>query len=444
MAISIRSLTVATATSATITVVTSESPAATQVGDVVIVIHGNDFYTAATMGTPSATGAPTMNAIADAVADGGVNNAHVRAYWYIANTPGAQTIQVTETGSADEDKVLVAYVLAGADSTNPIDDAANTAAASATNQPAPAVSPVSSDAFVIIHNNSGTGAAAASYASPGDVTEQYEHHAGGMSGVGATKQLAAPGNTGTFLFVASSSVAWAAVTLAILTATSSADGTLDGDLPALEGDLEGDSHADGELGGVLPGLEGEFASDQPDPTNSYGFISQLSTALLDCLCTAVEENPGTPQHCCFRVGTEPVHDVSLEQIDLCCEGLAYVLVGDVYPSSESFPDNDIVRQANQVCAPPAWAVGFRVGIVRCVPTTSDCDLNNEAFVQNLYDIQSINATVCCFRDYIRSSTLLAGMSIVIERQGQGSTSGGCTERYVNLVAQFPNLDCSCG
>jgi hypothetical protein len=189
------------------------------------------------------------------------------------------------------------------------------------------------------------------------------------------------------------------------------------------------------------GVGGEW---EPVVVDSATLILELSEALLNCLCVAVSGNPDPPQHCCYRVGTEPVHDISLEQIDLCCEGLAYVLVRDVYPSSESFPDNDIVRQIQGGCAWPAWAVGLRIGIVRCAPMTSDCDLNNEAFVQNIYDIQSINTAVCCFREFVRTSELFAGFNLVIERQVQGSTSGGCTERYVNLVAQIPNLDCSCG
>lgn len=176
---------------------------------------------------------------------------------------------------------------------------------------------------------------------------------------------------------------------------------------------------------------------------SFDMVSEISAAMLNCLCTSVAVNPNPPLHCCYRVGTEPVHDISLEGTDLCCEGLAYVLLRDNYPSVESFPDNDIVRQADQICVPPAWAVQFRLGIVRCVPTVSDCTENNAAFTQNLYDMQSINATVCCFRDWFRSTTMYMGMSLVIERQTQGSTSGGCTERYVNLTVQIPNRDCGC-
>ena len=178
--------------------------------------------------------------------------------------------------------------------------------------------------------------------------------------------------------------------------------------------------------------------------NSFDLVSELSAALLSCLCEAVSGHPGPPRHCCYRVGTEPVHDIDLDtRVDLCCEGLAYVLLRDVYPSSESFPENDIVRQADARCVPPTWGVGLRVGIVRCVPHRSNCNENNAAFTQNLWDMLSINETMCCFRDFVNTSTTFFGMSMVIERQQQGSTSGGCTERYVNLVAQIPNFDC-CG
>lgn len=178
---------------------------------------------------------------------------------------------------------------------------------------------------------------------------------------------------------------------------------------------------------------------------SFNLTLELSNTLLACLCNAVTGQPDPPAHCCFRIGTEPVHDIELgTQIDWCCEGLGYVLLRDNYPSSQSFPDNDIVRQAQAPCDPPAWAVGFRVGIVRCAPVEPDCAINDAAYIQNLYDMVSINQAMCCFREFIRTSNTFAGMSLVVERQQQGSTSGGCTERYVNLVAQIPNLDCSCG
>jgi hypothetical protein len=85
-----------------------------------------------------------------------------------------------------------------------------------------------------------------------------------------------------------------------------------------------------------------------------------------------------------------------------------------------------------------------MGIVGCVPFKFDCPPNNTAFLANLRRMEAINAAVCCFREYVRTSEPFAGFNLVIERQTQGSTSGGCTDRYVNLVAQIPNLDCCNG
>jgi hypothetical protein len=94
-----------TGTTATVSVTTSETPSATAVGDLVLVFHLNDFYTTTTMGTPTATGSPTLTAITGGSADGGSNLGHINGWWYVANTAGAQTITVTETGAHDEEKV---------------------------------------------------------------------------------------------------------------------------------------------------------------------------------------------------------------------------------------------------------------------------------------------------------------------------------------------------
>lgn len=181
--------------------------------------------------------------------------------------------------------------------------------------------------------------------------------------------------------------------------------------------------------------------------NSFSLTQDLANTLLACLCTAVSGMPSPPRNCCFRVGTEPVHGIGLDQLnptDLCCEGLAYVLLRDNYPSEASFPDADIIRQVQGACPPATWAVAFRIGIVGCVTSSDDCASNNADFITNLYRMQALNEAVCCFRSFMNTSSVYAGMSLVIERQVQGSTTGGCTERYVNLVAQIPNLECSCG
>jgi hypothetical protein len=177
---------------------------------------------------------------------------------------------------------------------------------------------------------------------------------------------------------------------------------------------------------------------------------ELSSQLLACLAVAVSGSPGVPQQICLRVGSEVAHDMGQFE-DLCCRGLAYVSMGDTFPSSDSFPEQDIVRQANTVCAPPSWAQQFKLGIVRCVPVAASDDTLFEpptctqwtaAAIQNMYDSASLRRAVCCFRNWLRAQTgFFLGMSLVIDRQIQVNPNGGCVERYVTVTVQFPNCDC---
>lgn len=171
----------------------------------------------------------------------------------------------------------------------------------------------------------------------------------------------------------------------------------------------------------------------------------MSTAALDCLTMAVTGNPGAPAVLCMRVGLEVVHDLDMVT-DLCCEGLGYVTIGDTWVSSASFPEQDIVRQANAVCLFPAWGQTIKMGIVRCVPVMGEqgsmptCQEYTDAHVQNVYDSISLRRAACCLRTWVQTNML--GMSVVIQRQTQGPPLGGCIERSVTIDIQFPNCDCS--
>lgn len=219
MAIAVRSVTVGTDTGASATVAAT-TPTTTQVGDLLVVGYSNDFYTLAAMGTPTCTGSPTLTAVTSGTADGGSGEGHIKTYTAVANTAGANTVTVTETGTHDEEKAMVIYVLTGADTTTPVDAAANLVGTPINdNQNAPSASPATSDALLICFNNSGPSGNSA-YGTPAPMTEQYEIHVGGMSGVGATEQLAASGATGvrTFTCVPGNNILWVAVSIAIRTA----------------------------------------------------------------------------------------------------------------------------------------------------------------------------------------------------------------------------------
>lgn len=173
-------------------------------------------------------------------------------------------------------------------------------------------------------------------------------------------------------------------------------------------------------------------------------VRVLAAHLLSCLNEAVSGNPNPPASTCYRVEWEPPHDLG-QFSDLCCDGLGYVAFGDVWPSSTSFPEQDIVRQADSVCPPPAWGIQLKAGIIRCVPTLGDngdpptCDEETNAFLQDLDDSQALRQVTCCFRSYFNSDPQWLGLSIVIERQTK-VVQGGCSDRSVIIDVQMMNCE----
>jgi len=177
------------------------------------------------------------------------------------------------------------------------------------------------------------------------------------------------------------------------------------------------------------------------------FVGPLMLELLSCLCEQSAQAANPPGICCFRVGNEVAHDAGQDE-DQCCLGIAYVALGDTWPSSGSFPEQDFVRQADAKCPPPTWAQSFKLGIIRCLPNVGDgfhppsCTDWNAAALQNVIDAQTLRQVACCFRDFVTTNDgLFLGMSVVIERQNQGTPQGGCVERSMSIVAQIVNCDC---
>lgn len=226
MVVSIKSSTVAANNSGTAswTVVTAET-IATAVGDVVVVVHCNNYYLYSNMSTPTATGSPTMNAIAGASADGGTDTAHIKSWWYVANTAGAQTITAAETGAHDEERCVFAIVYSSADNTSPIDASGATATvqAASTSCIAPSISPATTDAHLLTFTIGGEGTPAGPYTSPGGTTELLDFAVTGIwTGTVGGKLLSASGATGTTTFTASVAKSYLAASIAIKAAAGSA------------------------------------------------------------------------------------------------------------------------------------------------------------------------------------------------------------------------------
>lgn len=191
------------------------------VGDLLLIILSNDYYSLSEMGLNSITPTATATQITDFTADGGANQPHIKAWWAPVVTAGAVTVSAT-TGHTDEEKALVVYILSGADTTSPIDAAANSGAVtSAQSAVAPAVSPSASTDLLFCHMQTDGAGHSTTYTTPGSMTAQYSLTDGVfMQAIGASEQLSASGSTGTRTFTGDRTNGWVASSVAIKTAAA--------------------------------------------------------------------------------------------------------------------------------------------------------------------------------------------------------------------------------
>jgi hypothetical protein len=193
-----------------------------QAGDLLVIIHCNDYWALSNMPTPTVGGSTTgVNAITGGSADAGSPNPHAKSYWYAVPSTADRTVAVTETGTADEEKALIVYVLSGADTITAIDVAAGSTGAASTSHVAPSIAPGSATAYLIGHaSTDGTAANTNSYTPPSGMSETYDQNIiSFMALTGATQQLAASGATGTKTFAYTASTVWVTLSIAVLTAS---------------------------------------------------------------------------------------------------------------------------------------------------------------------------------------------------------------------------------
>jgi hypothetical protein len=185
-----------TATSGVAATVTTG--AGTAVDDILICFSASDFYLASDMVAPTGTSG-TWTQVAT-TADLGTNNSHMKVWWRKVTAGGAQTVTVSP--HPDEDLWNTTYVITGADTTSPIDDAVSAATdpGASANHVCPAVSPTTSDALLL------TGLytqvfSLTNYTAPSGITKQNEDD-NSSTGASGSKALTSSGSTGTFTWVA--------------------------------------------------------------------------------------------------------------------------------------------------------------------------------------------------------------------------------------------------
>lgn len=212
---------IASTTSATVSV-TLTGAWQPQAGDTLIIFHGNDFYDGTPMATPT-VGGSTTGVNPELTVSAGNPNAQLKVYSYKVASTGDLTVSETETGpNNDEEKVLVVWVCAGADSTDPVADAVGSF--SSTGQSTfvfTGGTAANAGDLMLLHHNSGGGSSASTPMTPpgAPYVEAYDTSTGGIAYTGGSEALTAAGATGTRTMSSIGSVSWVGALVIVRSAT---------------------------------------------------------------------------------------------------------------------------------------------------------------------------------------------------------------------------------
>lgn len=176
-------------------------------------------------------------------------------------------------------------------------------------------------------------------------------------------------------------------------------------------------------------------------------IQPVAAMLLECFDNALTAEHGTtlmvnggtmPGEVCYRVGELASMDASVFE-DLCCSGLAWVRVADMFSSSTDFPTPDTLAVWNG-CGPMAWGVVFELGVMRCAPTGSietipTCDEWTALQVNVMNDAKAMRQAFCCLFAQFDPGSIALGSWVPLP------TTGGCAGGTWQVTVQIINSEC---
>lgn len=156
-------------------------------------------------------------------------------------------------------------------------------------------------------------------------------------------------------------------------------------------------------------------------------------ALLGCLAAAVADLTDPPNVVGLRYGQEVVFDLA-QNADLCCEGFAWVRMGNATPG---FGEDEV--SANARCNVMTWSLELEMGIVRCAPMGDDENIVSEsehaaAAVALAEDFMALRKAICCFGD------LVPGYEFVVGTYAPAGPLGGCMGGSITLQVQIIGND----
>jgi hypothetical protein len=161
-------------------------------------------------------------------------------------------------------------------------------------------------------------------------------------------------------------------------------------------------------------------------------VMVVANLLLDCLCQKLATRANPPKLCCLRFGTDVTQDVTPD--DVCCDGLGYVRIGDMFPAGQNFPEPDIIDN----CQGAMWAVEFEMGVLRCGDPGA-CEEWTGAAGQHMSDRWAMVEALCCFKTQLETNNLYLATFV-----GQGATlpiEGNCSGGTQLVTVQVHGACC---
>lgn len=182
-----------------------------------------------------------------------------------------------------------------------------------------------------------------------------------------------------------------------------------------------------------------MTSPEPLPPYEDRVITPRAARLVGCLATQINLWPELirPKHIGLRPGAQAPIGISTRR-DECCEGLAWVRLTGVVPSStNNWPSADVTPQGG--CGTLILALNFEIGIVRCAPTPDASKMVSDeawnALSEKAYlDYITMTRAICCFQDGYRYLTLVGGYTPL-------GVDGNCYGGTITLSVAAPPCNC---
>jgi hypothetical protein len=164
-------------------------------------------------------------------------------------------------------------------------------------------------------------------------------------------------------------------------------------------------------------------------------VRPVVDVLLACLEQEIARVETPPQVVCLRPGASVELLMSTVR-DECCEGLAWVRVATIYPSSNfPTPDSEPTK-----CSPYQYAAVLEMGVARCAPTPGaedipSCEEWTDVTYAVLDDAAAMRRAVCCF------TAIEKPRLVVVGTWQPAPTEGGCVGGSMTVTVAVGDCDC---